>query len=84
MQLTLAEKYEVINAVVRKFQLKNLVGTLCRTAQVSQSGYYAWLKKTEQHAIREEQDYLDYLLLIVGKSAIAPFIWYSWNCWKRR
>jgi putative transposase len=49
--------------VVRKFQLKNLVGLLCRTAGVSRSGYYAWLKKTEQHAIREEQDYLDYLLL---------------------
>ena len=53
----------MINAVVRKFQLKNLVGTLCRTANVSRSGYYAWLEKVEQHAIREEQDYQDYLLL---------------------
>ncbi|WP_416143957.1 IS3 family transposase [Planococcus koreensis] len=62
-QLTPAEKFEAINAMVRKFQLTNLVGTLCRTAGVSRSGYYAWLKKTEQHAIREEQDYRDYLLL---------------------
>lgn len=36
---------------------------LCGTAGVSRSGYYAWLKKAEQHAIREEQDYEDYLLL---------------------
>lgn len=39
------------------------MGALCRTAGVSRSGYYAWLKKVEQHAIREEQDYQDYLLL---------------------
>ncbi len=38
-------------------------GTLCRTAGVIESGYYAWLKKTEQHAIREEQDHTDYRLL---------------------
>ncbi len=49
--------------MVRKFQLKNLVGALCRTAKVSRSGYYAWLEKVEQHAIREEQDYEDYRLL---------------------
>ncbi|WP_135501973.1 IS3 family transposase [Planococcus koreensis] len=61
--LTPAEKFEAINAVVRKFQLKNLVETLCRTAGVSRSGYYTWLEKVEQHAIREEQDYQDYLLL---------------------
>lgn len=53
----------MINAVIRKFQLKNLVDSLCRTANVSRSGYYAWLEKVEQHAIREEQDYEDYLLL---------------------
>ena len=39
------------------------MGTLCRTAGISRSGYYAWLEKVEQHAIREEQDYQDYLLL---------------------
>lgn len=61
--MTPAEKFEAINAVVRKFRLKNLVGALCQTAEVSRSGYYAWLKKVEQHAIREEQDYEDYLLL---------------------
>ncbi|MFK8795822.1 IS3 family transposase [Planococcus plakortidis] len=48
--------------MVRKFQLKRLVETLCRTAGVGRSGYYAWLEQVEHHAIREEQDYQDYLL----------------------
>ena len=30
---------------------------------MSRSGYYAWLEQVEHHAIREEQDYQDYLLL---------------------
>lgn len=32
-------------------------------AEVSRSGYYDWLENTESHAIREEQDFQDYLLL---------------------
>ncbi len=49
--------------MVRKFGLKNLIQQLCRVAEVSRSGYYAWRKKTEEHAIREDRDYADYLLL---------------------
>jgi putative transposase len=30
---------------------------------VSRSDYYEWLENTEKYAIREEQDYQDYLLL---------------------
>ncbi len=36
---------------------------LCVLTGVSRSGYYGWLKNSEKHAIREEQDYQDYLLL---------------------
>jgi putative transposase len=36
---------------------------LCSLTGVSKSGYYEWLKNSEKHAIREEQDYQDYLLL---------------------
>lgn len=36
---------------------------LCKLTGVSRSGYYAWLQNSEKHAIREEQDYQDYLLL---------------------
>jgi putative transposase len=36
---------------------------LCKLTGVSRSGYYEWLKNSEKHAIREEQDYQDYLLL---------------------
>lgn len=36
---------------------------LCKVTGVSRSGYYVWLKNLEKHAMREEQDYQDYLLL---------------------
>lgn len=40
-----------------------MVSHLCEMTDVSRSGYYEWLENTERHAIREEQDYQDYLLL---------------------
>lgn len=36
---------------------------LCELTDVSRSGYYSWLQNSEKHAIREEQDYQDYVLL---------------------
>jgi len=36
---------------------------LCQVANVSPSGYYKWLQNVEKHALREESDYQDYLLL---------------------
>ncbi|TQR16347.1 IS3 family transposase [Psychrobacillus vulpis] len=57
------EIYEVINEVIRKYQLTNSVSELCAVAHVSRSGYYAWLQNTEKHAIRENNDYEDYLFL---------------------
>lgn len=36
---------------------------LCDLSEVSRSGYYKWLRNSEKQAIREEQDYNDYLLL---------------------
>lgn len=36
---------------------------LCDITGVSRSGYYKWLSNNEKQAIREEQDYNDYLLL---------------------
>ncbi|WP_339280636.1 IS3 family transposase [Lysinibacillus sp. FSL P2-0066] len=57
------EKYAVINEVIRKYQLINSVSELCTVAHVSRSGYYAWLRNTEKHAIRENNDYEDYLFL---------------------
>lgn len=53
----------MINEVIRKFQLKRFTAHLCRVAKVHRSGYYAWHEKSESHAIREENDYQDYLLL---------------------
>ena len=36
---------------------------LCELTGVSRSGYYAWVKNAEKHAIRDECDYEDYLLV---------------------
>ena len=36
---------------------------LCELAGVSRSGYYKWLQTTEQRAVSEDKDYLDYLLI---------------------
>ncbi|MFZ0077100.1 MAG: IS3 family transposase, partial [Exiguobacterium undae] len=36
---------------------------LCMLAEVSRSGYYAWLARTDSVSLREERDYADYLLL---------------------
>ena len=39
------------------------VSELCQVAQVSRSGYYAWLLNTEKRSTREYNDYEDYLFL---------------------
>ena len=40
-----------------------MTGYLCQVANVSRSGYYKWLQNRENHALREESDYQDYVLL---------------------
>ncbi len=80
--LTSREKYAVINEVIRKYQLKNTMRYLCELTGVSRSGCYAWLQNSEKHAIRDEQDYQDYLLIrciydaFKGKMAIVGSIWH--------
>lgn len=49
--------------MIRKYQLTNSVSELCAVANISRSGYYAWLQNTEKHAIRARNDYEDYLFL---------------------
>jgi len=39
------------------------VNTLCKIADVSRSGYYAWLGASQTRTEREEQDYEDYELI---------------------
>lgn len=57
------EKHGIINEVIRKYQLINSVSELCAVANVSRSGYYAWMQNTEKHALRAHNDYEDYLFL---------------------
>lgn len=42
-EMTPAEKYQVINTIIRISQLENHVRPLCEIAGVSRIGYYAWL-----------------------------------------
>ncbi len=53
----------MINEVIRNHQLKGMTSHLCQIANVARSGYYAWIARTEAHAVQEEEDYRDYLLL---------------------
>ena len=39
---------------------------LCDIAQVSRSGYYAWLKQEERREAREKQDRIDFELILAA------------------
>lgn len=53
----------MIYEVIRKYGLQNSVSALCKEANISRSSYYDWIKNIEKHAIREDNDYEDYLFL---------------------
>ncbi|WP_454266134.1 IS3 family transposase [Rossellomorea marisflavi] len=61
--LTATERYQAINMVVQKLSSGRFVTELCTLAEVSRSGYYAWLARRDIDSLREERDYADYLLL---------------------
>jgi putative transposase len=49
--------------IVRKHQKSCPVSYLCKIAQVSRSGFYAWLKATASRRQREENDRSDYKII---------------------
>ena len=51
---------------------------LCQVANVSPSGYYKWLQNKEKHALREEADYQDYILLKSIYDRSERENWLSW------
>jgi len=57
-KLSAAEAFELITLTVNKLNTSNLVSHLCNTANVSRSGYYSYLRSTDQRLQREEQDLL--------------------------
>jgi len=61
-KLTASERYQAINIVLRKQSSSRFMTDLCMLAEVSRSGYYAWLARTDSVSLRE-------------KSAIVVFTW---------
>ncbi|MFA9399427.1 MAG: IS3 family transposase [Clostridiaceae bacterium] len=49
-EITLATNYKfiIINSVIKKYKLKNMVGYLCKMAEVSRSGYYNYFSSKSQ------------------------------------
>lgn len=62
-ELTTSERFELINQVIREFQLKRLTSYFCQLLCVSKSGYYRWLHATEYRHQTEEIDFQDYLII---------------------
>lgn len=56
--------FEVIDKTVRSGHNRLSVKELCRTAGVSRSGYYAWLKAAPVREAAEEQDRRDFDLIL--------------------
>lgn len=57
------ERYELINHIIREYQLKGMVKHLCEIAGVSRSGYYYWLNNEAARFGKYEQDSNDFELL---------------------
>ena len=53
----------LIEQTIRKFGLIHMVKFLCEKAEVSRSGYYAWVKAENIRSEREENDWNDYELI---------------------
>ncbi len=53
-------KFELIQAAVMKENNVLSINRLCEMAQVSRSGYYAWIKAASSREAREEQDRKDF------------------------
>ncbi|QIZ09493.1 IS3 family transposase [Priestia megaterium] len=61
--LTPSEKFQLIEHTIRQHHLKNLVSYLCELAEVSRSGYYAWLKAAIVRQRKDVEDELDIELI---------------------
>lgn len=55
-KLNAALIFEVIQDVINKFNLRNMISHLCKIAEVSKSGYYSYLKSYGIRKCKEERD----------------------------
>ncbi|QNF26435.1 IS3 family transposase [Metabacillus elymi] len=62
-KLTLSEKFQLIEATIRRYGLVRMVSYLCELATVKRKSYYAWLKAEPKRIDRERKDVQDYKLI---------------------
>lgn len=55
-KLKSSDIFKIIETVIKKFHLKNMISYLCQSAEVSRSGFYSYIKSKEERNLREEQD----------------------------
>lgn len=55
-KLVVAQAFMIIEFIVKKLSLNNVIKQICSVAEVSSSGYYNYLKSKNNRKIREKQD----------------------------
>ena len=58
--------FKIINQTIVKDSNKLNVTLLCEIADVSRSGYYAWIKAEGTRKVREEKDRIDFELILIA------------------
>jgi putative transposase len=53
----------LIEQIIRQYNLTNMVSYFCKMANVSRSGYYAWIHAGHIRLSHEEKDWQDYELI---------------------
>ena len=56
--------FEIIHSLTSQPESRLSVSEMCRTAGVSRSGYYAWVKATPMREAQEEQDRKDFDIIL--------------------
>ena len=56
--------FEIIDQTIKSSENRLSVKELCKTAGVSRSGYYAWVKAAPAREAAEEQDRMDFSLIL--------------------
>ena len=56
--------FEIIHSIVSTPGNRLSVSEMCKTAGVSRSGYYAWVKAAPVRAEKEQQDRADFDLIL--------------------
>ncbi|MGE7185342.1 IS3 family transposase [Peribacillus sp. NPDC006672] len=62
-KMTTSEKFTLIDQIIRQYNLTNMVRYFCEMAEVSRSGYYAWIHAEKIRLTHEKKDTQDYELI---------------------